>query len=162
MKRVLYLFASMTLCVLLVFSNSVQVSACTAVYVGSEVSADGTILMAKSNDYQDVWPNYITITERVENKPGRTMQVDNGATVFAPLPDTTYRYTSTPWMDSATFMNGLGKDATICANEYGVAMIMSITSFSNSAALKADPLIETGLTEFTAVDLVISQSASAR
>ena len=162
MKRVIYLFASLTLCVLLVFSNSVQVSACTAVYVGSEVSADGTILMAKSNDYQDVWPNYITITERVENKPGRTMQVDNGATVFAPLPDTTYRYTSTPWMDSATFMNGLGKDATICANEYGVAMIMSITSFSNSAALKADPLIEAGLTEFTAVDLVISQSASAR
>ena len=82
--------------------------------------------------------------------------------MFAPLPDTTYRYTSTPWMDSTTFMNGIGKDATICANEYGVAMIMAITSFSNSAALKADPLIEAGLTECTAVDLVISQSASAR
>ena len=104
----------------------------------------------------------MTITERVENKPGRTMPVDNGATVFAPLPDTTCRYTSTPWMDSATALNGLGKDATVCANEYGVSMIMSITSFSNAAALEADPLVETGLTEFTAVDLVVCQSATAR
>ena len=65
-------------------------------------------------------------------------------------------------MDSATAINGLGKDATVCANEYGVTMIMSITSFSNKAALEADPLIETGLTEFTAVDLVVCQSKTAR
>ncbi|MBO7404056.1 MAG: C69 family dipeptidase, partial [Clostridia bacterium] len=59
-------------------------------------------------------------------------------------------------------LNGLGKDATICANEYGVTMIMSITSFSNKAALTADPLIDEGLTEFTAVDLVVCQSKTAR
>lgn len=136
--------------------------ACTAIYVGPKVSADGTTLIAKSNDYQDVWGNYINITERVENKPGRTMPVDNDATVFAPLPATTYRYTSTPWMDSTTASNGLGSDATVCANEYGVVMVMSITAFSNAAALKADPLIPNGLSEFTAVDLVTCQSASAR
>ena len=39
---------------------------------------------------------------------------------------------------------------------------MSITAFSNAAALRADPLIEHGLTEFTAVDLVVCQSATAR
>ncbi len=136
--------------------------ACTGVYVGRDVSEDGTTLLAKSNDYQAVWANYVTITERVENVPGRTMPVDNAATVFAPLPDTTYRYTSTPWMDSATALNGLGQDATVCANECGVAMVMSITAFSNAAALAADPLVENGLTEFTAVDLVVCQSADAR
>ena len=141
---------------------SAEAYACTAVYVGKAVSADGTVIMAKSNDYQDVWANYVTITPRVENTPVRTMPVDNAATVFAPLPADTYRYTSTPWMDSATAVNGLGKDATICANEYGVTMIMSITSFSNEAALKADPLIENGITEFTAVDLVVCQSKTAR
>ena len=41
-------------------------------------------------------------------------------------------------------------------------MIMSITSFSNKAALQADPLIPSGLTEFTAVDLVVCQSKTAR
>ncbi len=158
-KRTVCLLA---LALTFICAGAVQAHACTAVYVGSKASTDGTVIMAKSNDYQDVWANYVTITERVENKPGRTMPVDNDKTVFAPLPDTTYRYTSTPWMASATAANGLGSDATVCTNEYGVAMIMSITSFSNSAALEADPLIEHGLSEFTAVDLVTCQSATAR
>ena len=149
-------------CLMMAVAISVNACACTAVYVGSGVSEDGTTILAKSNDYQDVWGNYVTITERVENEPGRKMPVDNEATVFAELPATTYRYTSTPFMDSATAVNGLGHDATICANEYGVTMIMSITAFSNAAALQADPLIGHGLTEFTAVDLVVCQSATAR
>lgn len=54
--------------------------ACTAVYVGSEVSADGSVIFARSNDYQEVWGNHITITPRVENQPGRFMPVnDNGS-----------------------------------------------------------------------------------
>ena len=150
------------LCLTLLISVAVNAGACTSVYVGPGVSEDGTVILAKSNDYQDVWGNYVTVTERVENQPGRVMPVDNGATVFAELPATTYRYTSTPFMDSATAINGLGRDATVCANECGVVMIMSITSFSNAAALRADPLIEHGLTEFTAVDLVVCQSATAR
>ena len=161
-KKLLQTICLAALIMLLACTGAVQASACTAVYVGSEASADGTVIMAKSNDYQDVWANYVTITERVENKPGRTMPVDNDKTVFATLPDTTYRYTSTPWMASATAANGLGSDATVCTNEYGVAMIMSITSFSNEAALNADPLVEHGLSEFTAVDLVTCQSATAR
>lgn len=86
MKRKVKIFAALVFCALFALSNSILVSACTAVYVGSEASEDGTILLAKSNDYQDVWGNYVAITERVGNEPGRTMQVDNGATVFAPLP----------------------------------------------------------------------------
>ena len=150
------------LCIVISLCCASAVSACTAVYVGSGASDDGTTIIAKSNDYQDVWGNYVTITERVENEPGRTMPVDNDATVFAELPATTYRYTSTPWMDSTTALNGLGQDATVCANEYGVMMIMSITAFSNEAALASDPLVEHGLSEFTAVDLVTCQSATAR
>ena len=141
MKRSLKLFTALLFCVLFVGASGMHALACTAVYVGRDVSEDGTILLAKSNDYQDVWANYVTITERVENKPGRTMPVDNGATVFAPLPDTTYRYTSTPWMDSAIALNGLGKDATVCANECGVSMIMSITSFSAENGSITPPLL---------------------
>ena len=158
MKKTITSFA----CLLAALAIAANAGACTAVYVGSKVSEDGTTILAKSNDYQDVWGNCVEITERVENVPGRKMPVDNDATVFALLPATTYRYTSTPFMDSATAVNGLGRDATVCANECGVAMIMSITSFSNAAALRADPLIKHGLTEFTAVDLVVCQSATAR
>ena len=64
--------------------------ACTAVYVGAGASDDGTVIIAKSNDYQDVWPNYVTVVDHVDDVPGRTMPVDNGDTVFAPIPATTY------------------------------------------------------------------------
>ena len=162
MKRIRKILSSITLSIVLICTSVLNTYACTAVYVGSDASDDGTTIIGKSNDYQAVWGNYVTITERVENKPGRTMPVDNEATVLAQLPSTTYRYTSTPMYDSAIEQNKQGHDATVCTNEYGVAMIMSVTAFSNEAALKADPLIEHGLTEFTAVDLVTCQSKTAR
>ena len=162
MKRIRRVLTTIALSAILICVNTLSTYACTAVYVGSDASDDGTTIIGKSNDYQANWGNYVTITERVENKEGRTMPVDNDKTVFASLPATTYRYTSTPWFDSTTKQNGLGQDATVCTNEYGVAMIMSITSFSNAAALDADPLIEHGLSEFTAVDLVTCQSKTAK
>ncbi|MDO4197713.1 MAG: C69 family dipeptidase [Erysipelotrichaceae bacterium] len=139
-----------------------SVFACTAIYIGPEVSDDGSTIIVRSNDYQDVWPNYVMVCEAVENVPGRTAPVDNDDTVFAELPATTYKYTCTPWMDSATEYNGLESDAAAAVNEYGVSMTMSISAFSNDEALNADPLIENGLTEFTADSLVICQSKTAR
>ncbi len=162
MKRFRKVLTTITLSVVLICASTLSTYACTAVYVGSDASDDGTTIIGKSNDYQANWGNYVTITERVENKEGRTMPVDNDKTVFASIPATTYRYTSTPWFDSTVKQNGLGQDATVCTNEYGVAMIMSITSFSNEAALNTDPLLEHGLSEFTAVDLVTCQSKTAR
>ncbi len=150
------------LAVLMLLAAAPGALGCTAFYVGRQASTDGTVIMAKSNDNQSVWGNHITLTERVENVPGRSMPVDQDATVYTPIPATTYRYTATPWMDSTTALNGLIHDATVCTNEYGVAMEMSITAFSNKAALATDPLIPNGLGEQTAVDLVVCQSATAR
>ena len=137
-------------------------SACTAVYVGRQASDDGTVILAKSNDHQDIWANYVEVVERVENVPGRSMAVNDAHSVFYPLPETTFRYVGTPWMDSTVRYNGLAHDASVCANEYGVTMEMSITAITNGAALAADPLVPEGLTEDAAVDLVVCQSATAR
>ena len=136
--------------------------ACTGAYVGSEVSEDGTIILGKSNDYPDVWPNYVTVVEHVDNMPGRTMPINDDDSICAEIPAETYHYTATPWMDGVRASAGVEKDATVCANECGVSMLMSVTAFTNDAALAADPLIENELTERTAVDLVICQSATAR
>ena len=155
-------FAAPLLCAAAVFVNAWRVAACTAVYVGKDASVDGTTIMAKSNDCGDVFGNHIVVEPAVKNKAGRKMPVDQTGTVFAEIPATTYKYVCTPWMDSTMAYNGLCRDATICSNELGVNMLMSITAFSNDAALEADPLIEKGLTEFTAVDLVVCQSATAR
>lgn len=135
--------------------------ACTGVYVGSEANEDGTVILARSSDNQAVWGNHVTVVPRT-NETGRKMQVDMEGKVFADLQPKTYKYTATPFMDSTMAAAGVPNDATACANEYGVAMTMAVTAFANDTALKADPLIEEGLTENTAVDLVICQSYSAR
>lgn len=150
------------LTVMIVISSTTSVFACTAVYVGQDASDDGTIIIARSNDYPDIWPNYVIVVDRVENQPGRTMPIDNDDTVFVEIPETTYKYTATPWMESATEYNGLESDAAACANEYGVVMTMSISSFTKDEALAADPEPANGITEFTADDLVICQSKTAR
>ena len=136
--------------------------ACTAVYVGQEVSEDGSAIIAKCNDYPEVLANHVVMTDRVENVPGRTMPIDEDCTVFFELPATTYKYASTPWMAGTQAYNGPVLDASVCTNEYGVSMIMSITAFTNDNALSADPLIKTGITEDNADDLVVCQSATAR
>ena len=87
------------LCVML-FALSSKAWACTGIYVGPEASEDGTVLIAKSNDYQSNFANYVTVVDRVENEPDRTMPVNNSGSVTAESPATTYRYTATPFMDS--------------------------------------------------------------
>ncbi len=62
------------LCVLLLCGTQAS-AACTAIYVGSDVSADGSTIMARSNDFPEVYGNHITVTPRVENQPGRFMPV---------------------------------------------------------------------------------------
>ncbi|MCR5688569.1 MAG: C69 family dipeptidase [Lachnospiraceae bacterium] len=146
----------------IVLVSAKPVMACTGVYVGKKASADGTVIIARSSDNQAVWGNHVTVTERVENVPGRKMQVDMDGTVFSELPDTTYKYTAAPFLSSTMAANSVANDAGACANEYGVAMTMAVTAYANEDALSADPLIDSGLTENTAADLVICQSRSAR
>ena len=137
-------------------------AACTAVYVGPDVSADGSAIIARTNDFQTVGGNHITVTPRVENEPGRFMSVSDDGSVKTELPSTTYKYTATPYMNSTTTKNNCSQDAATCSNEYGVAMTMSVTAFPNEKALKADPLVEEGIAENTATDLVVCQSKTAR
>ncbi len=137
-------------------------AACTAIYVGSDVSADGSTIFARSNDNQGVKANQITVTPRVENESGRTMPVSIDGSVKTEIPATTYKYTATPYMNSTRTSNDLLQDAAVCSNEYGVSMSMSVTAFPNKAALEADPLVKNGICEDAATDLVICQSKSAR
>ena len=155
-KLTVLLFCGLLVC-------SMQASAaCTGVYVGQDVSADGSIIFARSNDYHEVWGNHITVTPHVDNSPGRFMNVSEDGSVKAEIPATTYRYTATPYMNSSKEDNGGNCDAAACTNEYGVAMTMAVSSHANNKSYKADPLVDDGIVEDAAVDLVICQSKTAR
>lgn len=161
LKRIQKNMIFSVLCILLVCSMQ-ACAACTAVYVGQDVSEDGSIIFARSNDFQGVHGNHVTVTPRVENEPGRLMPVNFNQTVKTEIPATTYQYTATPSLNSTLENASIPIDAAACTNEYGVSMSMSVTAFSNKAALEADPLVDDGITEFTANDLVICQSKTAR
>ena len=137
-------------------------AACTGIYVGKDASADGSTIIARSNDYSVDWGNHITITPHVDNSPGRSMPVSADGEVKTEIPATTYKYTATPYMDSTELSNTTGCDAAACTNEYGVSMTMSVSAYLNNESLKADPLVPQGLAEITAADLVICQSKTAR
>ncbi|ADC48046.1 hypothetical protein mru_2196 [Methanobrevibacter ruminantium M1] len=88
------------ICGLLICSIQACSASCTAVYVGPDVSADGSTIIARCNDHQGVWGNHITVTPRVENKSSRLMAVCEDGSVKTELPATTYKYTATPYMNS--------------------------------------------------------------
>ena len=136
--------------------------ACTGVYIGREATTDGSIIIARSNDTQGNYPQRMTVVPRVERDPGRLMPVDNDLSAFFALPGTTCKYIGTPFMASTQLESGSGMDDAVCINEYGVAMTMSVTAFSNKAAMSADPWVPHGITENTMNQLVITVSRSAR
>lgn len=161
-RRVFSWIATLVIVSCAFFWGVPSAEACTAVYVGKEVSADGSIIIARCNDSQGVCGNHTLVVDRVENQPGRTMPINNAQTVLAEMPSTTYKYICTPLMDSGIADKGTARDAAACMNENGVAMTMSVTAFTNKAVHEADPLVEDGITESTMDDYTVSQSATAR
>ena len=138
-------------------------AACSGLYVGSDVSEDGSVIYARSNDYPDVWTNHVTVTPAVENEPGRTMPVSLDGSVQTEIPADTYQYTATPFMNSTLSNLGFAaRDAAISTNDRGVAMSMSVTGFVNEESLQADPYVKDGICEFSITDIVICQSKTAR
>ena len=157
MKKLLCVMICILLCLL-----SACASACTGVYIGKKVSTDGNFIIARTNDTQGVRATRVTVVPRVEQDPNRKMPVDNEDDTFADVPATTFKYTGTPFMDSTRRLIGVEMDDAVCVNEYGVAMTMSVTAFSNKAAMTADPWVPTGITEFTMDQMVITTSKSAK
>ncbi|MBO4904295.1 MAG: C69 family dipeptidase [Lachnospiraceae bacterium] len=136
--------------------------ACTGVYVGKEASADGTTIIARSNDiHPTLIPTIVRIHERVENKPGRMFECGNGFSW--PLPDTTYRYVCIPQSTIAQqILSSTAEDAAGACNECGLAITATVTGYICEEANKADPGVETGVCEFDLAGIAASSCSTAR
>lgn len=142
----------------LLLLSSTSALACTGLYVGKQVSQDGSTIIARTVDtHPCLTPSLEIVVDRVENTPGRTLT--GGRTGFSyPLPDTTYKYTSTPFASCAG-----GGYASAAVNEMGVAVTATVTAYIQSAWNDVDPMnYDTGLTEYVAADLIASCAATAR
>lgn len=136
--------------------------ACTAVYVGKDVSSDGTTIMARSEDQGSGAYNKMFVVVPRETKAGRYM-VDTGADqngFKVPLPKTTFKYTMVPDYSDA----GDGTYPGACTNEYGLSITGTVSASPSETFEKADPYNETGtgLREAILPGLIACQSKTAK
>ena len=136
--------------------------ACTGVYVGPEASADGTTIIARSNDaHPTVMPTIVKVYDRVDHEPGRIFDCRNGFSW--PLPDTTYRYVCIPFTTAAQeIAQSAREDAAGASNECGLAVSATVTGYICQEARSADPEVEDGICEDDISGLVASSCATAR
>ena len=138
--------------------GSMSAQACTGLYVGKDASADGTTIIARSedsspSDYQKTHK----VVSRVENQPGRVLEDINGFSMA--LPATTYQYT----MMSDYADAGDGIYPAVCTNEMGVAITGTVSASPCDQWKEADPFVkEGGLREGILPAAVACCSATAK
>ncbi len=142
----------------LILSLSLEAFACTGFYVGKDVSEDGSVMIARTEDITS-YSSKRFIVHPAEDHAAGEMFLDAHGLTF-PMPDHTYRYTATP----ASEHKGTGKAPFGAAgfNELGVAATSTITAYPNEIAISADPFVKTGLHEHSCNDIILSQATSAR
>lgn len=137
---------------------SVGVYACTGVYVGKDVSADGSVIIARTEDMTS------SNSKRFIVHPSKEYGEDDYFTDAYGLklkqPKRTYRYTALP----GSSKRHIGKAPFGAAgfNETGLAATSTVTGYPSEKAIAADPYTKSGLYELSANDVILSRASTAR
>ena len=132
--------------------------ACTGVYVGKDVSADGSVMIARTEDMTSSNSKRFIVHPAKDHENGESYTDAHGLSIEYPAH--TYRYTATP--GSAKRSIGSAPFGAAGFNELGVAATSTITAYPNSKAINADPFVKNGLYELSANDIILSRATSAR
>lgn len=142
-----------TLCLL----ASVDALACTGVIVGKMVSEDGSMIMARNEDFgSGANPKTFIVKKRETHQKGEVLKnPDTGFMQY--LPEKTFKYTLMPDADQDY---GIFGEAGF--NEYGVMTSTTLSASANEEILKVDPYVKDGITEPDMASLILMQSKTAR
>lgn len=132
------------------------VAACTGVYVGRDLTEDGSVIFGRTEDLERSHNKTFIIVEEKENEKGEKL-VDEYTKFEYILPKNSYKYFAVP---DTTPEWGLYYEAGY--NEHGVAMDATTTTYTNDAVLEVDPLVENGLSESIMTTIVLGQVKTAR
>ena len=137
---------------------AVGVNACTGVYVGKDVSADGSVIIARTEDMTS--SNSKRFIVHPAKEYGEEDYFTDAYGLKLKQPQRTYRYTALPGSAS----RGIGKAPFGAAgfNETGLGATSTITGYPSEKAIAADPYTEKGLYELSANDVILSRASSAR
>ena len=150
----------------------VAASACTMVYVGSDLTQDGSTYMARSEDYSNSYNKVAYVSPAGNYKQG---EVYNGCYGFThTFSHDTYAYTAT----SDDNFVGPGNETGKCpncgsthkhtpmeecgCNEKGVSVSAMVTLSANSAVKIADKMVSGGMCESDMTTILLSEAATAK
>lgn len=131
--------------------------ACTGTYVGSDVSADGSTMVARTEDISSAHAKQHVVVPRTMYS-NNEMFVDATTGFTYPQPKISYKYTMVP--DSEVEEDGIYGE--IGFNEYGVSVDATVSASANKKALAADPLVDNGLREANMVSVLLPRIKTAR
>ncbi len=136
--------------------SSVFALACTGMIVGKDVSADGSVLMARNEDFgSGVNPKVFHVIPRATHKNEMFKNPDTGFEIL--IPKETFKYNILPDADPSW---GVFGEAGF--NEYGLAASTTVSASANDEILKFDPYVKGGITEADMASLILMQSKTAR
>lgn len=132
-------------------------SACTSILVGKRASLDGSVMIARNEDFYSVIDRKIFKVFKATEEENRKYTSEN-TKVTVDLPSKAYRYTATPSEDP----DEIGVYSESGINEKNVAVSATESLYGNSRVLSLDPLIKNGIAEDAINDIVTPFIDSAR
>lgn len=143
---------------LLAAGSIIHSFACTTIIVGKDASTDGSIIISRNNDTEDPHTPNVLFAH-----PGRTepFQFQSNENKFVwTMPAGSLACTGMP--DATTLGKHNPSYEETGINSYGVALSATETIFNSDSALKADPLVENGVTEDMITSVILPQATSSK
>ena len=155
MKKHFTRIITAALAVFLLVSSLGSALACTGLYVGKDVSADGSIIIGRCEDIGAVYDKLQTYVP-ASDVAGRTIDDINGFSY--PLPAHTHGYTQMEDYSAA----GDGLYAAVCVNDVSVSITGTVSASGCAAWKEADPRIPEGLREAVLPALAAATASTAK
>jgi dipeptidase len=138
-----------------------QALACTGIIVGSSTSENGSIVIARNEDFpHNNWAKHMVVRPAEEHGEGATWEFGSGLTVAKPT--STLKYTAMPDWDASFAGTGAGPYEEVGVNSANVAVTATYSADSNDKSKSADPFVKVGIEESVIPTLLLSQATSAR
>jgi len=152
----------------MILSCMAPAMACTGVYVGKELTVNGSTYMGRSEDIGGGVHTKIFGVAPAADYPADYIYEDTAGFIW-PYGGHTYAYVyckdSPEFKETMTDAEGnyiFEAYAEVGQNEMGVSMSATVTTSYNAAAKEADPRVKDGLREISIGTLILGKAATAR